>query len=140
MRVGISFLSGLRLASNISLIGITCLDLFMYLINKEDLHSTAIFISSSNNQNFICVYDPYKNNFKIDKVDFITIKDTLKKFNIKQILINDQKSIEKKIFDNIEVKEIKFSDLVLENIQKIKFLAPSDIVKPIYISDNKILN
>ena len=55
LRVGIAFLSGLSTALNINLIGLPCTDLFCYAIKKEELNSSAIYISSSSNQKFICL-------------------------------------------------------------------------------------
>ena len=56
LRVGIAFLSGLSLATNINLISISCCDLFLYEILKEDYPLSVIMIKSSNNQQYICFY------------------------------------------------------------------------------------
>ncbi|SVD43972.1 uncharacterized protein METZ01_LOCUS396826, partial [marine metagenome] len=69
LRVGIAFLSGLSLAKNINLIGLSCVDLFRYEIKKEQLSSSVIYISSSNNQKFICLYSVEKNKHIIHKIE-----------------------------------------------------------------------
>ena len=56
LRVGISFLSGLSVSKNIKLKGIPCCDLISYVIPREKLNSSGIYINSSNNQNFICFF------------------------------------------------------------------------------------
>ena len=55
LRIGIAFFSGLSLSYQIDLKGIPCVDFYKYLISKDDLLFTGIYINSANNQKFICI-------------------------------------------------------------------------------------
>ena len=140
LRVGIAFLTGLGFSKNISIIGVACYDLFNFNLFGENLNTSAFLINSSNNQIFICIYDPKKKNYNIHKIDK-EIKIDLSSLKVKKIYTNSsiQENIYKN-FRNIEIKEISFTKLVLKNLQQILSLPLQDIIEPIYISNNKILN
>ena len=53
LRIGIAFFSGLSLSYQIDLKGIPCVDFYKYVISKDDLLLTGIYINSANNQKFI---------------------------------------------------------------------------------------
>ena len=141
LRVGIAFLSGLALGKKINLIGITCLDLYNYQIAKNKLNLSAFFIASSNNQQFICIYDSLKLNYSIIKIDKQYSFDIGKFLSLKNIYTNDILALNNtNIFNNISKKEIRFDEIVLNNLSIIRNLPRKEIINPIYISDNKILN
>ena len=141
LRVGIAFLSGLSLAKNINLIGLSCIDLFCYEINNEELISSVIYISSSNNQNFFCFYSLKENEYIIHKIENDDNLFALHKLSIKNIFINsDLPKSQLKFLNNIKYTKIGFHNLVNKNIKKIISLPKQDIIEPIYISNNKILN
>ena len=47
----------------------SCIDLFKMIIFDKDLTKSAVYISSSNDQNYIYFYDSNENKFKIKKID-----------------------------------------------------------------------
>jgi len=140
LRVGIAFLSGLSLARNISLIGISCVDLFRYLIKKEELISSAIFITSSNNQNFFCFYDIKQNKHIINKIENKDESMYKKQLSLKKIFTNTELPLQKFNFSkNLKSIKINFNTLVNQNILDIISLPKKEVIEPIYISNNKIL-
>ena len=141
LRIGISFLSGLSIAQNINLIGLSCIDLFCYKVRNEELRSSLIYIISSNNQQFVCLYSVKKNKYIIHKVENNDNQFELHKLPIKNIFTNSN-LLKKKLnfLNNIKCNTISFHELVNQNIKQIISLPKQDIIKPIYISNNKILN
>ena len=139
LRVGIAFFAGLSMSMKVNCIGISCADLFNYEVQKNELLSTAILIQSSNNQNFILIYNNSTNSFNINKID--TYQKEFNLENIKIILSNSEKQKNYlNITKKLSFKKISFKNIVLNNIDKILTLQSQDIIKPIYISNNKILN
>jgi len=133
LRVGCAFISGLKLAKNVLFAPLSMKEIFDF---KSDIYKTdslGIFISSSNNQKFFCTKNNigYMEYIKIDNSSFL-LPD-----NIKTILFNS----EKLDLDNQKVKQLKFSflDELLKYSDKLIFLK-DNIIRPIYISNNKILN
>ena len=141
LRVGISFLSGLSLAKEINLIGLSCLDIFLYTIDPKQITSSAIFIASSNNRNFLYTYDINLNLFKVQKIDNNFSKLKLEANPLKIIFSNSELRLKQLDFlTNIEYKKINFNEIVNSNIKNILSLPKRDIIEPIYISNNKVLN
>ena len=139
LRVGIAFLSGLSISQNINLIGLSCIDLFRYEIKKGELNSSAIYIISSNNQKFICMYSIEKNKYLIHKIENNSFD--LYELSIKNIFTNsDLPLTQLEFFKDIKYTKISFQELVNQNIKHIISLPKQEILKPIYISNNKILN
>ena len=140
LRIGIAFLSGLSIALKIRLIGISCVDLFKYIISEDDRNKSAIYINSSHEQNFICLYSKEKNSYKIDKCENYTtlyIDDlSIIKIFTNSILPLGKISLSKKI----EFRKKNFNAIVNQNIKKIISLPIKKIIEPIYVSNNKILN
>ena len=141
LRVGIAFLSGLSLSKGLALRGISCLDLFKYNIQSKDINNTAIYICSSNKQNFIYLFNKEKLDYEIHKIENDFDIKNLINTNIKQVLTNsltfDHKLITSK---NIKFKVINFNKLVSNNLVKILKEPVKNIIEPIYISNNKLLN
>ncbi len=133
LRVGCSFISGLKFAKNILFSPLSINEIFEFKFDTYKTESLAIFITSSNNQRFFCT----KNNLgqicytKIDNDNFALPN------NIETILFNSHHLN----LDNYKVKKLKLSfiDEILKYNNKLIFLKDS-IIKPIYISNNKILN
>lgn len=143
LRVGIAFFSGLSLSKNISLLGISCEDLLRFVILDKELESSIIYISSSNKQNFIGFFNSIKNYFEIKKIDN-NISFEMQGIDlslIQKIYTNESLHNNKnKLFLGKNVEVIKFSKIVNDNIALIKNYKKNDIIKPIYFSNNKILN
>ena len=53
LRVGISFFFAISFSKNLNFIGISCADLFRFIIPSNELVTSGIYISSSNDQQFI---------------------------------------------------------------------------------------
>jgi len=141
LRVGLAFLSGLSISKKIPLIGLPCVDLFQYLINSDENKSTAMYICSSNNQNFVFYYSQDINEFITNKVEKNEISDLLNTSVINTLLTNDVAIITDSLLpNNIECKKFDFKNIVLQNIKQILLLPKKEIIEPIYISNNEVLN
>tara|TARA_Y100000768_G_scaffold278290_1_gene213625 strand:+ start:702 stop:1316 length:615 start_codon:yes stop_codon:yes gene_type:complete len=133
LRVGAAFMAGLRISKEIPFLSLTVTDIFKYKLKCHKELGAAIFISSSNNQQFFCTMkDNYKIEYKkIELNKYFSIK------NINTIFYNNKK-YQTKEQDILQYK-FSFIDALLFNIDNLKF-TKDNIIKPIYISNNKILN
>ena len=133
LRVGCAFISGLKFAKNVLFSPLSMIEIFDFKSNIYKIEKLGIFITSSNNQKFFCT----KNN--LGHIDYIKIDNDsfVLPNNIKTILFN----FDNLELDNYKVEKLKFSfvDEILKYNDKLTFLKDS-IIKPIYISNNKILN
>ena len=140
LRVGIAFLSGLSISKKIDLIGVSCLDLYLYAIDKCQLHSSAFYIGSSNNQNFIYLFDK-KNRYTVHKIEKNKNIPGLEDLFLKKIIMNiDPELINRSLLKNINHTKINFNELVKLNLKDILSLPRKAIIEPIYVSNNIILN
>ena len=138
LRIGIAFFSGLSLSYQIDLKGIPCVDFYKYLISKDDLLLTGIYINSANNQKFICIYDQKKEYYNIHKIESF---NEIENFKIKKIISNTElNNNNPNPFKNIKYQSISFKEIIIKNLDAIMKLENSKIIEPIYISNNKILN
>ena len=141
LRVGISFLSGLSLSTGIPIIGISCMDVSSFLINRINISSTAVYILSSNNQKYIYSFDMKKKEQNIVKIEKNESLLNIDLSNIKKLLTNDNSVFADLILPNkIEFIMFNFKETVAKFIDRIILLPNSEIINPIYISNNKILN
>ena len=138
LRIGIAFFSGLSLSYQIDLKGIPCVDFYKYLISKEDLLLTGIYINSANNQKFLCIYDEKKEHYNIHKIESF---NEIENFKIKKIISNTELNKNNlNLFKNIQYQSTSFKEIIIKNLDAIMKLENSKIIEPIYISNNKILN
>ena len=138
LRIGIAFFSGLSLSYQIDLKGIPCVDFYKYLISKDDLLLTGIYINSANNQKFICIYDEKKEDYNIHKIESF---NEIENFKIKNIISNTElNKNNSNFFKNIKYQSISFKEIIIKNLDAIMSLESPKIIEPIYISNNKILN
>ncbi len=138
LRIGIAFFSGLSLSYQIDLKGIPCVDFYKYVISKDDLLFTGIYINSANNQKFICIYDQKKEYYNIHKIESF---NEIENFKIKKIISNTElNKNNSNFFKNIKYQSISFKEIIIKNLDAIMKLENSKIIEPIYISNNKILN
>ena len=138
LRIGIAFFSGLSLSYQIDLKGIPCVDFYKYLISKDDLLLTGIYIHSANNQKFICIYDQKKEYYNIHKIESF---NEIENFKIKKIISNTElNKNNSNFFKKIKYESISFKEIIIQNLDTIMKLENSKIIEPIYISNNKILN
>ena len=141
LRVGIAFMYGISYSRKIPLIGITCFDLFRYAMPKSNVKNTLMFICSSNDQNFISLYSNQDNKYLIKKLDY-RLQSTSIDYNMYNYSISNQKLPLNiiKTFNLNNHREINLAEVVKINLKNITSLSTNNIIKPIYISDNKILN
>ena len=138
LRIGIAFFSGLSMSYQIDLKGIPCVDFYKYVISKDDLLLTGIYIHSANNQKFICIYDEKKEYYNIHKIESF---NEIENFKIKKIISNTELNNKNpNPFKNIKYQSISFKEIIIKNLDAIMRLESPKIIEPIYISNNKILN
>ena len=143
LRVGISFFSGLSLSKNLNLVGISCIDLFRFVIANEELMTSGIYISSSNDQNFIYFFDLRENIFKVKNIEtgISLYKQNIDFTVFTKIYLNESLNEKNKnLFIGLETEVIRFSKLINDNIDRVKKFKNNQIIDPIYFSNNKILN
>ena len=137
LRVGIAFVTGLSISQEISIVGLSCVDLFRHFIKKKDLKSSAIYICSSNNQNFYCIYNELKNTYEINKIEKIQDFNNLNQSQISKIYTNSKLKIEN--INNINYEILSFQELVITNLKIILKMPKQELIQPIYVSNNQIL-
>ena len=133
LRVGSAFLSGLKISNNLLFSPLTIMDILNFKCRKIKINSTAVYVNSSNHQNFFCWTDDNgKIKFKKIEKNNIIIPN-----NINTIFFNEKKMNLK----NNLISQFKFSFLkeVTKNNQELVFKKNISI-QPIYISNNKVLN
>ena len=138
LRIGIAFFSGLSMSYQIDLKGIPCVDFYKYVISKDDLLFTGIYIHSANNQKFICIYDQKKEYYNIQKIESF---NEIENFKIKKVISNTElNKNNSNFFKNIKYQSISFKEIIIKNLNAIMRLKSPKIIEPIYFSNNKILN
>ena len=105
------------------------------------IKNTLIFICSSNDQNFISLYSNQDNKYLIKKLDY-KLQSTSIDYNRYNYSISNHKLPLNiiKTFNLNNHREINLAEIVKTNLKNITSLSINNIIKPIYISDNKILN
>ena len=130
LRVGASFIAGLSQSMNLPVSAVSTLTIYNHL--SEPRNHIGLYFESSNNQKF---FSYYKNHLFIhEKIDdkFYKIPDSVSKVLYNFTLPN---------FINTKIKSEIFSIKIniIENLDKLEF-DNNLIIKPIYISNNSILN
>ena len=130
LRVGASFIAGLSQSMDLPVAVISSTTIYKHL---SDIHKQmGIYFESSNNQKFFL----YKKNS-----EFINVKIDNQNFIIPELIshifynLGLPKFIDTDI--NFEIFSLKMN--VLENLHKLEF-SKNLLIKPIYISNNRILN
>ena len=130
LRVGASFIAGLSQSMDLPVAVVSTESIYKYLTEKND--QIAIYFESSNNQRFFS-YKKDKKFFheKVEKKNFVLPK------SINFIFYNYTypEFIECKINSSL----FTLKEIVLKNLTNIEF-KENLIIKPIYISNNSILN
>ena len=132
LRVGSAFVSGLKISQDLLIYTISAHDIIKFKSEINKTNEMAIFIYSANNQKFLCTVNSDK-EAQYEKLEDDNI--VLPK-NINNLYYNY-----KKLSSNQNINQNKFSfiDEFLNNIEKISCVK-NKIIKPIYISNNIILN
>ena len=130
LRVGASFIAGLNQSIGLPVAIISTETVYEFFDNKKI--ETGVYFESSNNQKFFSF--KRENNFfheKIENENYI-----LPKF-ISRVLCNFNSP--KFLKENILLEYFSMKDFILKNLNKLNF-NKEIIIKPIYISNNTILN
>ena len=136
LRVGVSFMLGLHFSKEINIAGVSSEDLLNFKINKNPKINCGIYIISANNQKFIS-YKNFNSGHKYTKLENNT-DNSLEEINSLNILYYNHEPLNINL-KNLEQKKYNIKNSILLNIDKIKY-NNIDILKPIYISNNQILN
>tara|TARA_B110000014_G_C19992728_1_gene514217 strand:- start:318 stop:953 length:636 start_codon:yes stop_codon:yes gene_type:complete len=141
LRIGIAFFSGLSLSLNIPFIGISCIELYNFLIHSKIKYSTGMYIVSSKNQKYICIFDKKTGIPKINKIENINIIFNSEKNIIKKLITNVELiNMPPLLYSKIVYQKLDFKEIISKYIKQITSMPGYEIIQPIYISDNKILN
>ena len=132
LRVGSAFISGLMISRKISYYPLSIENILNFnskIFSKKNL---GVFITSSNNQQFLC----YKNKDNVMEYNKIENNKCLIPKHIELILFNKTA-----INENNKLEQIKFSffEEFYKNYNNLTF-KKNIIIKPIYISNNQLLN
>ena len=130
LRVGASFIAGLSQSMGLPVATISTENIYKFLYNRN--MNGGIYFQSSNNQNFLTFkLDEKFVHQKVENSNFIYPEHITNVFyNLKFTNQNNQSLLSEPFF---------IQDILLSNINNIEF-AQNIIIKPIYISNNIILN
>ena len=129
LRVGASFISGLSQSLSLPVTVVSTETIYECFNDNKEI---GIYFESSNNQKFFS----YKKGLvffheKIENENYILPKNISSIFyNVKNPKFNDEK---------IYLKAFSIKEIILKNIELLEF-KKNLIIKPIYISNNSILN
>ena len=132
LRVGSAFVSGLMISRKIPYYPLSIEDILNFNSRKHSKKKLGAFITSSNNQKFLCykVKDNVMEYYKIENNKYSVPK------HIDLIIFNKNK-----IKGNNELEQVQFSffEEFYNNYNNLTF-KENIIIKPIYISNNQLLN
>ncbi len=132
LRVGSAFISGIVISRKIPYYPLSIEDIINFNSLKHSKKNLGVFVTSSNNQEFLCykIKDNKMKYYKIENNKYSIPKD------IDLILFNKSK-----INENNKLEQMKFSffEEFFNNYKNLTF-KNNIIIKPIYISNNQILN
>ncbi len=132
LRVGSAFISGLMVSRKIPYYPLSIEDILNFNSRKYSKKNLGAFVTSSNNQKFLCykIKDNVMEYYKIENNKYSIPK------HIDLIIFNKTK-----INENIDLKQIQFSffEEFYNNYINLDF-EENIIIKPIYISNNQLLN
>ena len=133
LRVGAALISGIYISKNLPFCTISAYDIINFKSDKKLFQNTGVFMHSANDQKFFC-------NLNKDKIiEYSKIED--KEFSLPKNIDLIYYNYKKMDLQSTNCNQIEFSfeNEVLKNLEKIKFIT-NNIIKPIYISNNSILN
>ena len=132
LRIGSAFISGLMISRKIPYYPLSIEDILNFNSKKSSKNNLGVFITSSNNQEFLC----YKNEDNVMEYNKIENKKFSIPKNIELILFNKNE-----ISENNKLEQIQFSffEEFYKNYNNLNF-KKNIIIKPIYISNNQLLN
>jgi len=133
LRVGAAFIAGLRYSKNIKTASVSSEIISKLLISDNNKINELVYINSANSQNFISLQNN-KNIFTHYKIDneYANLPKEVKKIYFNEKPLKNQ-------LNNIKYEKFNLNSLVVQNLNKINF-NNKNLIKPIYISNNKLLN
>jgi len=132
LRVGSAFVSGLMISRKIPYYPLSIDDILNFNSKKYYKKNLGVFITSSNDQQFLC----YKNKDNVMEYNKIENNKCSIPKHIELILFNKTE-----INENNKLQQIRFSffEEFYKNYNNLNF-KKNIIIKPIYISNNQLLN
>ena len=132
LRVGSAFVSGLMISRKIPYYPLSIDDILNFNSKKYYKKNLGVFITSSNDQKFLC----YKNKDNVMEYNKIENNKSSIPKHIELILFNKTA-----ISENNHLEQIQFSffEEFYKNYNNLTFKR-NIIIKPIYISNNQLLN
>ena len=133
LRVGAAFIAGLKYSKNIKTASVSSEIISKLLISDNNKINELVYINSANSQNFISLQNN-KNIFTHYKIDneYANLPKEVKKIYFNEKPLKNQ-------LNNIKYEKFNLNSLVVKNLNKINF-SNKNLIKPIYISNNKLLN
>ena len=136
LRIGISFILGLHFSKEIKISGISGEDLLNFEINNNPKLNYGIYFISANNQEFVC-YKLLNQNFKYIKLEKTNLNNHKELIQINIFYYNQEPL--NICLQNCRQKKYLIKENILKNFSKLSF-NNFDLLQPIYISNNQILN
>ena len=132
LRVGSAFVSGLMISRKIPYYPLSIDDILNFISKKYYKKNLGDFVTSSNDQQFLC----YKNKDNVMEYNKIENNKYSIPKHIELILFNKTQ-----IYENNKLEQIQFSffEEFYKNYINLIF-KKNIIIKPIYISNNQLLN
>ena len=133
LRVGAAFIAGLKYSKDIKTASVSSEIISKLLISDNNKINELVYINSANSQNFISLQNN-KNIFTHYKIDneYANLPKEVKKIYFNEKPLKNQ-------LNNIKYEKFNLNSLVVKNLNKINF-SNKNLIKPIYISNNKLLN
>ena len=133
LRVGAAFIAGLKYSKDIKTASVSSEIISKLLISDNNKVNELVYINSANSQNFISLQNN-KNIFTHYKIDneYANLPKEVKKIYFNEKPLKNQ-------LNNIKYEKFNLNSLVVQNLNKINF-NNKNLIKPIYISNNKLLN
>jgi len=132
LRVGSAFMSGLMISRKIPYYPLSIEDIINFNSTLYSKKNLGVFITSSNNQKFLCykIKDGKMEYYKIENNQF-SIPKHIDLILFNKSKINKNNELEQMLFSFFEEFFNNYNNLIFKN---------NIIIKPIYISNNKLLN
>ena len=136
LRIGIAFILGLHFSKEIKISGVSGENLLNFEINNNPKLNYGIYIVSSNNQEFVC-YKLFNQKFKYIKLENNNLNN-YKELKQIEIFYYNHKPLNISLQNCRQIKYL-IKENILKNFFKLQF-NNFDILQPVYISNNQILN
>ena len=133
LRVGAAFIAGLKYSKDIKTASVSSEIISKFLISDNNKINELVYINSANSQNFISLQNNENifTHYKIDN-EYANLPKEVKKIYFNEKPLKNQ-------LNNIKYEKFNLNSLVVKNLNKINF-SNKNLIKPIYVSNNKLLN